>query len=694
MKLKFLRIIALCISVVMICTVLSACMGGCKDTQGSENNSSDVTSSDNQSDVSSEDTSSEDASSDDNAYTDDASVPASTDKETLSSILSGSADNSSSSAQNSSNTSSGNKEEENSNVVKDYKGKERTVSVNLSKVVNKSFFGVGGNIVPYAYMPSNMAEGYNEAYHNFDIQRYKTMGLDMVRLWVQVDWFEKQKGVYNFDTPEMFSVCKVVEGLQKIGCNVQLTFSWKVDGEAQEWYSIPGLEDPRISAPRDIEHFGEECVVLLKYLRETKGFKNVKHITFGNEPNGDWDWNCHGNQPEYYVSVVKAVDKAMKKAGIRDDVNIWACEASSRSYPAWLPVLAENCSDSIDVWSVHESLQTNTELLGILKQIQGYALKPLFISEYQEGHQPDYFVGGNAGHVINGTQNGLAGFTTWDFLGVRHMSTTDSAAWEMEDANFPDGRLGFVFHNHFSSNIVAGSVGFHYYTLSMMTKWVDGKNKVYKTDTTLSNDDVRSTTIENADGSITVIVECDKSDVDREVTVDFGKNINKTFTRHVFRLSDYPENWKFGEGPIDVDSKINTNAIIPLSEGTFKCTSKFTDKDIPNEYSIIVYTTKPTEAQIAFKAYDDTHATSIGALVARGQSTKVEAYILDGKASDEIVFSVMPALDGTLHGTIDSKTGVFTANTNAPLNEAVAIRASLKSDPDNYKIFLVKIANQ
>lgn len=176
MKLKSLRIIALCLSIVMICMVFSACFSKC-DSGTLTTGSSSETTANTDDDVSSEDTDSgsdsendSDSDSDSNSGNADNSS-ATGNKNDLSSILSGTTDNSSSSAGNSSSgSSSGSAEEEDdTNIVSDYKGKERTVTVDLNKVVNTRFLGVGGNIVPYAYMPSHEAEGYNEAYYSFDM---------------------------------------------------------------------------------------------------------------------------------------------------------------------------------------------------------------------------------------------------------------------------------------------------------------------------------------------------------------------------------------------------------------------------------------------------------------------------------------------------------------------------------------------
>ncbi len=686
---KYLRIAAIMLSLIMLCSLFSGCfkkvtivtevIGGnsseTDDTSSDNSNTDDNT--DNNTDNNGGNGGNNDAgNNDDPGSGDDGSQGG------------GSNDNSSNSGGTSSTNPSTPAEEE-ENVIKDYDGVERTVVVDMSKVVNKNYLGVGGNIVPYGYMPSNTAEGYNEAYYALDAQRLKTIGVNIVRFWIQVDWFEKQKGVYDFDTPEMFACRKYIQALKDADVDVQVTFSWKVGEDARPWYAIPGLDDQNISAPKDIEHFGEECVTLIKYLREDCGFTNVKHMAFANEPNGGWDWETLGYQPAYFASVIETVDKAFKDAGIRDDINIWAAEISSGAWSSWLSYFAKECGDCIDFWSIHESGHTNEDLSRWIDQMNGYAKKPLVISEYQEGSSTDYYTGGNAGHVVVGSQKGFGGIMTWDFWGVKHMSNTDEKAWEMDEEPAPDGRLGFVFHNHFATNMAAGSLGYHYYTLATLGQWVDRDNEVLKTTTTLSDDDMRTTTIKNKDGSITVIVEIKKSDVARELTVDFGKNVNKTFTRHVFLESDYPETWEYGVGPINVSSLNNPNGFMPKGDKTFNVTDKLVDKNIPKgSYGIIVYTTQATETQIGFREYDDVHATSVPVTVSKGASYQVQGYIYEG--SGEIAYSIANPAEEK-QGTI-SASGLYTADANANAGEVIAVKAYLKSNPNNYKILLIKMA--
>jgi hypothetical protein len=273
------------------------------------------------------------------------------------------------------------------------------------------------------------------------------------------------------------------------------------------------------------------------------------------------------------------------------------------------------------------------------------------------------------------------------------MSPTDPGAWEMEDYMADGDKRGmFVFHNHFTKRYVPGTLSFHYYTLGTLAKWIEQDNKVLKTDVTLSNNDMRATTIKNPDGTLSVIVEVKASDKNRELTIDFGKNVGKTFTRHVFLEKNYPETYIYETGPIEGVESMNTpNGFLPVGDKTFEVGKKLVDKDIPkNDYAIIVYTTVPTETQIGFREYDDVHAPSVPVTVAAGASYQVKGYIYEGKPSDELVYSIANPGEAK-QGTI-STSGLYTADANANAGEVIAVRVALKNDPNNYKILLIKMA--
>ena len=254
-----------------------------------------------------------------------------------------------------------------------------------------------------------------------------------------------------------------------------------------------------------------------------------------------------------------------------------------------------------------------------------------------------------------------------------------------------DKRPMFVFHNHFTERVVPGTLSFHYYTLGTCAKWMEQDNEVLKTTVTLSNNDMRATTIKNPDGTLTVIVEVKASDKARELTIDFGKNVGKTFTRHVFLEKNYPETYEYMVGPIDVESMNTPNGFLPKGDKTFEVGKKLVDKDIPkNDYAIIVYTTVPTETQIGFREYDDVHAPSVPVTVAAGASYQVKGYIYEGKPSDELVYSIANPGEAK-QGTI-STSGLYTADANATAGDVIAVRVALKNDPNNYKILLIKMA--
>ena len=127
------------------------------------------------------------------------------------------------------------------------------------------------------------------------------------------------------------------------------------------------------------------------------------------------------------------------------------------------------------------------------------------------------------------------------------------------------------------------------------------------------------------------------------------------------------------------DKKISTK------DGVFKDT---VDKD----YGMYLYTTMAPVKQIEIDGESILHKIEEGT-----ESYKFTAKTID--CTDEIVWSISAATDGNRNskmgkcGTIDSN-GVYKPDKNASVNDKIAIRASLKSDPTIHDTVVVRIVEK
>lgn len=252
--------------------------------------------------------------------------------------------------------------------------------------------------------------------------------------------------------------------------------------------------------------------------------------------------------------------------------------------------------------------------------------------------------------VINGSQSGLTGLLDWCLSGVKSMSASSSSSFEMNGESFL-----------WNTMLSGGLPNKCYYENSLMSTYIDANSKVVKTSSGKA-DDVRSSTFVSPDGSITVLVECDSSDKDRELVIDInGMSDNLTFERHVYTDSAVPE----------------FNAVISPVNGVYSCSGGIiTDSDIPNEHCLIVYTTKPAVTQIVI----DTPSVTLSKDTSTYQFT---ASVIYGDC--DIVWSVAEG-----KGTVATN-GLYRQNRYSSIGDTIAVKAASKSDPSVYNIALIRI---
>lgn len=632
---KFKKIICLLLAVLLTAASFSAC-GKKKNKKPSDSKKDNSSWTD----------------SDDNYDSDDTNGDNSTNQ-------SGTKNNSSSNNSGNGNSSSGSNT---SNGAKTVSNNKKLI-INTSKTVNSYWDGVGGNYLTYSLMPNNVADGFNEAYYAMDAKRIIQMGCSFVRIWMQVDWMEQRKGEYNFDTKEMKAIFTYMDTFKKAGTDVQISFNWRgpVDNpEFQKWFCIPGLTDPTASAPADLEAFGRSCSALLKEMWR-RGYTNVKYLTFGNEPDYA-DFECYGDQMAYYMKMVKAVDKQLRADGIRNKVELWAGETTAESQVNWLPDMAKSIDDIVDAYSFHTYTTVSDEIGPKVQTVKDASKgkKKVYITEYNEmqliSKNVPKFIGGYGGIIINSANAGGQGVLNWCLNGMYCMSVTGRHSWTL-DSQYDFWHSQICYGEDRSDFFKNGSVNTPYYLFSMISRYIDKGARVVETQID-GGEDLRAATFVSDNGDITVMVECDDSDQARTLTMDFGKNLNKKFYKHVW--TD--------------DISCDQNAIIPRSVDSFSCKSSFKDKTVDKKHSIVIYTTKKSVMQVEM--------SEPRAIVNLGETKQLSAKVLDGES--DITWSIVSG-----NGTVD-KNGVFKPSANASQGDVVAVKAATKNKKA-YGITLIHI---
>lgn len=522
-------------------------------------------------------------------------------------------------------------------------GPERKITVDASKIINEDYYGAGVNIIPTCLMVNNLNNGYNEQYWELDKKRILMLQPKVARVWFQVDWFETSKGVYDFNTEKMQAFYKYLDILKQTGTEIELDFSWKIGRSIQSWYCIPGVTVD-YSAPRDIDVFAASCSVALNQLIQNMGYTNIKYLTFYNEPNGNWDFESHGDQRAYYLEMVKRTDQRLKDDGLRDLIQIWGPEETNSI--GWSQYMIDNGLNLFDTFSFHSY---NTNYLKIISEAKtrseaAGSNKRVALTEYAEGQDTVCWdTGGHADALIATANSGASTALMWKMSGC----------W-LEDPNESTSTNDSL--NLWDALQVGGTTPNRaYYQYCLLSRYVPAHSQVLYTSAN-GADDVRTAAFQK-NGDYTIVVECKKS-IAKNIEINFSNMENKTFYRHVYNIGMQSEE----------------NALLPEVSKTFTDVSTISDTAGEN-YCILVYTTLKAQTQVKL---DEPNF-----VIKAGQTKQITASVIDGDQG--VTYSIASG-----NGSVTSD-GVFTAPSYGKRGDMTAVKVTSNSDPSVYAIALVAI---
>ncbi|MFD0673080.1 chitobiase/beta-hexosaminidase C-terminal domain-containing protein [Cohnella sp. GCM10027633] len=521
----------------------------------------------------------------------------------------------------------------------------RTVTIHPDQAVQSDFLGVGVDVIPVALMPNNRSKGYEEAYWEMDRKRIRTLKPKVARVWFQPDWMEPTKGHYDWESNKMKAFYKYLDVLREAGTEVELNYGWKVGRDIQSWFGIPGVAAADISAPQDVDAFAASASALLEQLIHQRDYANVKYLTFYNEPNGSWDFEAPGDQRAYYASIVRKVHERLTADDLRDDVQIWGPEEWNAA--GWTQYMKDTVDDALDAYSFHIYGGNYDDLSDEISLRKDYVSpKPVVMTEF--GFAGNYDSGWDAGYanyMIKAAAEGVKAGLVWQLNGV----------W-IEDPN--EGVDTNGTYTLWDSLAVTAKPNPRYYEVGLLSRYIPGHSSVLRVET--GSPDLRAAAFKSPEGEYTIVLETKSGTDDRNVTFDFGgSNIGKTFYKHVYNEAVVPEE----------------NALIPGASATFAAGTSFADDSVGSGYNVIVYTTMPSQAQIA--------VSPAQAAVVSGDTLQLSAELID--VTGGVTWSVYGDGNGTISGS-----GLFTAPV-VQETSVIAVQAASTEDPDNYGISLVRV---
>lgn len=603
-----------------------------------------------------------------------------------------------------------------------------SATVDTETVVQDDFLGVGSNLWTDPCSTGELrAMKMNDAYMQINYKRNMTSNPAYLRYsflpqWLmftdkedkgQSDW---ENGNYNWESREFKAFFEYMKEFKKSGTEILLNYGGSISQEIQSWYAIKGVSASMGgSAPDNIEAFVKGfCAVLEKCESDPATSGVITYFSFYNEITGA-NFAVFGNKGVYVASMLTALDKELKARGLRDKIKIVGLDMTMQdkvhdsitsvnklSESLW-DALNSNADGVFDVLAHHyyyEDIE-GSRLKGVkaVTELNKDFLtkawnKDLMINEYTSslGGVSGRYASSEAGLILNLVNNGVSAMASWWYYGAMAHSPVDVY---MNDTGYnmwlspatPTGNNYYQLPALEAAGVTRAIDGVAncFGERALFMNYIPNHTKVLKT--TIDSEDMRVATFRK-DDDMTVIIELNDAEKARDITINFNKNINKTFNKFTYT---YPATADWEKCTL-----YEANAILPICEGQVTVANKLTDT-AGEGHCLLVYTTldeieqlELNEVEVELKVgetYNFDITNIYGTDYVRNSETDTTVF------DDKVNWSVVTAVDAdnvsTNGGTVDSD-GTYHAD-GVDVGDTIAIKADPNDGSGMYAIAIVKI---
>ena len=548
--------------------------------------------------------------------------------------------------------------------------KNRAVKVELDDVICDDFMGIGANVLPMSFMPENIESGYNAVYWELEKERIRKSKPNVVRMWFQPDWLcqtyeDYKNGDYDFECQKLQSVYRYLDVFNEIGTEIEFNFGWKVSGHAQEWFSRDVGDKKRNSAPKDLELFAKCCGATLYEFIKKRGYKNIKYLTFYNEPdtnnynlNGDFCVGIGMDRRPYWEEMMRKAYAELQRLGL-EQIEMWGSEQCSTNANQidWTGYMSEHCSDILKCHTCHRYHVNHNDANVYFEGLKSVANDiPIMLTECGQ-----LFFGDRFSWEKNQVQlfhdlaaNGISGALIWSLNGIY---ITDPCFFLM--SNNTD------YWDAPQSDCGIENVRENYYSWAMLSRYIPNHSKSVKTEI-LDGDysNIRASAFTSGD-DVTVVLELNNSITDdRNIEIKLSKAVGKKFYKHVYRMPCIR----------------NGNAIMPPVCGIFEVGDTILDT-VNSDYQEVVYTTIPPVVQVAMAENE--------VFLKRGQDYALNAGVIDGNGGVE--FELAAEVGDSAE--FDSVNNTVRFGENAKKGDMFAIKATAVRHKDAANVTVFKVSD-
>ncbi len=178
--------------------------------------------------------------------------------------------------------------------------------------------------------------------------RVRWMRLPMARVMVLSRWCYFDDEGYNWDTPEMQALYRLLDVCEELGTTVLLT-DW---GGEKEWTTAPGIEGV------DDPLYAEVIGTYLDHLINEKGYSCIEYFIVTNEPN--WEVGDFDRWKTGFLNVVnelrqRGLDEQVELvgSGTSQQVRLTPAEDGTFDIEPWHVKAVEQLHEHIEMYSIH-----------------------------------------------------------------------------------------------------------------------------------------------------------------------------------------------------------------------------------------------------------------------------------------------------------------------------------------------------
>ncbi len=627
----------------------------------------------------------------------------------------------------------------------------RNVTVDASKVAYKNFYGLGGCIFPEVLSNDAIASGFSSVAWEYERQKLINSKIRFARIPMDIDAivtdieeddqrldYQNNKDyknymqmIYDFGNDSVNGLWENLDALKAAGTSAIFNPGWKCNERIKVWYpDVPS--DWANSAPYDINAFVRASVCWILEAQEKDLIDAIDFVAFGNEVTWGGDFKTNTDLVKYHTILVTTMAEALEYARnnkityysyengsnvkrevkLNKDLKLIALDTvpGSTKLIERQQAVVESLNKALGnkapyASSIHKYYTDGDE--GTIYATGNYSTAYDVLSELREtvGRQmvtefyaspagvdtafqnSDRYVAGKwetsyTSYFIAAANTGAGGLANWSYASSYYPCVYQLNSYKLADGS---GQLFSAQNGKDTYRLTA-----NYRLAALLQHTVPQYSNVLTTK--WEGEDLRVTAFKLKDGGYTFVVEAKKSESERTLKLKLNEAFGKKLYKYNF-IDNKNENHNALQGAL----------LQPVSDFNVETTAKSFSDTLNKDYGVYVYSTvAPSKEVVLDKALEE---------VSKGESLTINASLVNCTGDIEWKVTAASKSSGTsledknLLGEGDGKisnsniTVTQGNNKQCTLNipstlksgDSVAVRATLKGEPNTYAVVVVYV---